>query len=83
MLDSAKGMVGSGIASASRKPAGPRGSWLKQGPAGYLSPRICARRIHNARPQMPINVCNPAREERQMPVNNAGRLWHFTMGRPP
>lgn len=40
-------MVGSSIASTSRKPAGSRGSWLKQGRAGYLSPRICAPSIHS------------------------------------
>lgn len=39
-------MVGSGIASASRKPAGSRGSWLKRARAGYLSPRhLCTNNI--------------------------------------
>lgn len=54
-------MVGSGIASASRKPAGSRGSWLRQGRAGYLSPRpLCAHNIYTvASPG--LNVCNPGR----------------------
>lgn len=48
-------MVGSGIASAFRKPAGPRGSWLKQGRAGHLSPRhLCTHTIGSAvlRPEL-------------------------------
>lgn len=44
-------MVGSGIASASRKPAGSRGSWLKRGRAGYLSPRhLCTNDIQYSVP---------------------------------
>lgn len=55
-------MVGSGIASAIRKPPGPRGSWWKQGRAGYLSPRdLCTHNIQYRR-QVPFDVCNPERE---------------------
>lgn len=46
ILDGGPEVGDGGIASASRKPPGSRGSWLKQGRAGYLSPRnVCTHNI--------------------------------------
>lgn len=75
-------MVGSGIASASRKPAGSRGSWLRQKRAGYLSPRpSCAHNIYTVN-QARIERVQP--KQRKMPSGqgNASRLVQVPVNKP-
>lgn len=74
--------MGSGIASASRKPVGSRGSWLKQGQAGYLSPRAFVRTQYIHRRQARIECVQ--RRERKMPngQGHASRLVHMPVKKP-
>lgn len=73
--------MGSGIASASRKPIEPRASLLKNGQAGYLSPRhLCTHNIIPSGPIMRAAVRGKipdgqghSRRAVQMPVNKADR----------
>lgn len=77
-------MVGSGIASASRKPAGSRGSWLKRGRAGYLSPRhLCTNDIqYSVRQEVRSDACNPgAGKHRTAKGTPVGRLVHVANAR--